>query len=63
MARAEMYEIVNKDKGILGAYDFPPYAQACFAHFLCALALADLGSTKSKVFLSFRTGPKRTLGP
>ena len=29
----------------------------------CALTLADLESTKSIVFLSFRTGPKRTLGP
>ena len=29
----------------------------------CALTLADFISTKSKVFLSFRTGPKRTLGP
>ena len=34
--------------------------QSCFA---CALALADFISTKSIVFLSFRTGPKRTLGP
>ena len=31
--------------------------------YFCALALADIISTKSKVFLSFRTGPKRTLGP
>ena len=29
----------------------------------CALTLADLGSCRSLVFLSFRTGPERTLGP
>ena len=29
----------------------------------CALTLADDGSCRSDVFLSFRTGPKRTLGP
>ena len=33
------------------------------SRFACALTLADLESTKSKVFLSFRTGPERTLGP
>ena len=31
--------------------------------FFCALTLADLDSCKSFVFLSFRTGPERTLGP
>ena len=33
------------------------------AHSVCALTLADCISTKSIVFLSFRTGPERTLGP
>ena len=32
-------------------------------HFACALTLADDGSCRSDAFLSFRTGPKRTLGP
>ena len=29
----------------------------------CALTLADFGSCRSDAFLSFRTGPERTLGP
>ena len=33
------------------------------ALFACALALADNGSCRSDAFLSFRTGPERTLGP
>ena len=47
------------DGNFAGALTFADEGIRTF-HAACALTLADLISTKSKVFLSFRTGHKRT---